>query len=243
MDIVQPELLAENISTRVVAGSWLLWRATQINNGIVPEQGCESLEKAIAEAEQILYERMHNNLKEGGETVIIKLGEEVDSDVVMIIPIDNRKKRVKALEQPREVVKAVPLEFDLRDEFETLSRQSWHGEVPVALFNRDNKTDRYVDRGVNTRWVGFRMCFTALMKPYRSIKESYQRIFGNFIVGEVTNTGQVLFSNTPYRHRSLSGVYEEVNRLVNTQHKPYAIFRCVDIIDAPKVIRETPNEE
>lgn len=243
MNLEAPELLAGNVSTRIVSGSWLLWRATQINNGVTPESGCQSIEKAMTEAEQILYERMHNNLKEGGETVIIRLGVEPDSDVVMMIPIDNRKKREKELEQPREVVKATPLEFNLRDEFETLTRSSWRGDIPPTLFDRDEATDRYLDRGINTRWVGFRMCFTALIRPYRAIKECYQRIFGNLIIGQVTPTGQVMFHSTPYRFRSLSAAYEEVNRLVNVLHKPHAIFRCVDIVDIPKVIRENPNEE
>lgn len=218
-------LSPEPFSLRAIDQTWVNHRAAQLGSPEEPD-----ISGALTEVAQTLYERIGDNVKDEGEPVVFMPGNETDPYVIGI-PLDQRRARLKR-EGKAPPVALVPdnKEMSLREEFEDLLFQEGSFD-PSILDRADN--DRYVVPWVNARWEGFQMYHRRLtLVSTDKFKAKYNRTLGRYVLGKVAINGSVLFTKTPFRHQTKAQALEEANRLSTEFSAPFALFRCLDIVDA-----------
>lgn len=220
------------LSLRAISQNWVNTRAKQIPNEQQP--GEPNVQAALDEAVDRILERIGHNLNEEKPGTIYAPDNDTDPYIVCI-PLNNLTGRLKrshvGLEKgvlPTQIKPDV-VESTLQDEFEDLLFQDLMLEQKVLDKDEQGK---YKTSWVNARWEGFQMYhrhLTIAGKP--AFKNRYNRTLGRYVVGQVGHQGKVVFTRVPFRHPTRASAMEEANRVAAEQQQPFAVFRCLDIID------------
>jgi len=64
-----------------------------------------------------------------------------------------------------------------------------------------------------------------------TFKNRYNRTLGRYVIGKVGHQGKAIFTTAPYRHQTRAEAMQEANLLALELGEPFAVFRCLDIID------------
>lgn len=222
-------LSPEPLSLRAIDQAWVKKRAAVLPNSKFPNE--PNIEGALIEALDTLYERIGENAKPDIPAMVFAPDNDTDPYVIGI-PLDKRRSREKR--EARGHAPANPpivdlKELTLREDFENLLFQQ--GSFEPHIVNRDER-GRYITPWVNARWEGFQMYHNDLVvMTSGKYKNKYARTLGRYVIGKLVLNGGVMFKQVPFRHQTKALALEEANRLSTEFGEPFAIFRCLDIID------------
>lgn len=229
--LVDTDFLAnESYSFRAVDNAWVRKRAAQLVNPI--DLGQPNILGALVEAAEVLYDRVGVNAKEDAHALFFYADNDTDPFVIAI-PLDHRsiveKRAEKGPITPPPKPTPPAKETTLREDFEDLLFQE--GSFDHKVLDR-LQNGRYKTPWVQAKWEGFCMYHNKLVTlPAEKYKPRYDKVLGRYIIGKVGDTGAILFHNVPFRHQTKALALEEANRLSAEFQHPFAIFRCLDIIN------------
>lgn len=221
-------LSTEPLSLRAIDQAWVKKRAAQLTNAIDP--GMPNIEGALFEAVEVLYDRIGPNAKEDVCAMLFTPANDTDPYIVAI-PLAYRTTREKqqGLGTPPAPLRPDTKNLTLRDEFENLLFEE--GSFDPKVLDRDSR-GKYVTQWVNARWEGFQMYHNKLtIASSDSYSPKYAKTLGRYVLGKVGAAGVAIFTKAPYRHQTKALALEEANRLSALFGEPFALFRCLDIID------------
>lgn len=221
------------LSLRAVDQAWVNERAAQIPNEAFP--GEPNVEAALAEVVERLHQRLGQNVKEDTPGFVYTPDNDTDPYVVCV-PLDKlsrgqRLERNRIHREPDNTPSRLTdtSESNLRKEFENLLFQDLLLEEKVL---EQDHLGRYITPWVNARWEGFQMYhrhLTVAGKP--AFKNRYNRTLGRYVIGKIGHQGKAIFTTAPFRHQTKAEAMQEANRLAVELGEPFAVFRCLDIID------------
>lgn len=216
-------LSKQAISLRAIDQEWIKTRALELGDDPVA---------ALSEAVQTLYDRIGHNVKEDEEVMVFTPENDTDPYVVGIY-LDQRTVRQKLA--ANNATRPAPAMLDskensMREDFENLLFEQCPCEPSVI--QRDER-GRYVVAWVNARWEGFLMYHNNIsVIKQNKFQNKYVRTLGRYVIGKMALNGAVLFTKAPFRHQTKALAMEEANRLSTELGEVFAVFRCLDIVDA-----------
>lgn len=119
---------------------------------------------------------------------------------------------------------------ELRQNFEDDIRVRF-GEGKQPNLQR-SKAGCYIDRDIQCWWNGYKLANESI----HLVKRKTHPLASRYIIGRIEGTEvtqRFRLSPVPYRHKARLGAELEAKRLVEEHGQPFAIFRCVEVINPP----------
>lgn len=229
-------LSKDALSIRAIDNAWVRERAWELSGDKGPDMS--HIQEVLTEVVQALYERLGHNAADDMPAMLFFPSNELDPYIVglHINHRTNYQKRLMASIEANipHIPTKVSAETSLREDFENLLFEE--GAVNPNDLDVD-ENNRYIKKWVKARWEGFMMYHnnnTAVKSA--SFKNKYNNTLSRYVIGKVTEAGKVVFTAAPYRHKTKALAMEEANRLAAQFIAPFAVFRCLDIIEPPVVV-------
>ena len=220
-------------SLKAISQEWVNKRAGELVNGVDPGQ--PNVEGALYEAAQVLFERAGANASDDECAILYTPSNDKDPYIIGI-PLDQRplrsKRKSRILAGYKPILPKPTPETSIRLDFENLMFETVDG---FNISDLDcNEEGEYKNPITQSYWKGFCMYHNKLtIVSNGAFKPKYSKTLGVYVVARVATNGTAVFTQSPFRHYTKAGALEEANRLTATHGSPFAIFRCLDIIDTP----------